>query len=171
MLKKNFERIFNMKISKNAVVLMHYTLKNESGETLDTSDGADPMAFICGAGNIIPGLESKLEGKTKGDKVNAVVKPEDGYGVKNDDLIQTAPISKFEDPEQVKVGVTFQIQSPNGVVHANVTKVDDKEVTFDMNHPLADQTLHFDVEIVEVRKATKDELDHGHVHGPGGHDH
>jgi FKBP-type peptidyl-prolyl cis-trans isomerase SlyD len=160
-----------MIIADKKVVLMHYTLTDDSGETLDTSKGEDPLGFIYGIGNIIPGLEKAIAGKKVGDKVKATVPPEEGYGVKKDDLIQTAPLSKFDNPKEIEVGVQFEIETPERVMAASVTKVDKDTVTFDMNHPLADLTLHFDVEITEIREATKEELEHGHVHGPGGHHH
>ncbi|MCA9407833.1 MAG: peptidylprolyl isomerase [Candidatus Omnitrophica bacterium] len=160
-----------MKIENNKVVSIHYTLKNDQGEVLDTSNGNNPLGYIQGIGNIIPGLEKALEGKIVGDKVNAVIPPEEAYGKKDERLIQPVPISQFPKKEEVQVGVQFQMQSPQGVRIATVAKVEGENVVLDLNHPLADVTLHFDVEIVEVRDATEEELSHGHVHGPHGHEH
>jgi FKBP-type peptidyl-prolyl cis-trans isomerase SlyD len=160
-----------MIVANEKVISIHYTLKNDEGVTLDTSDGQAPLAFIQGKGNIIPGLEKALDGKKVGDKVNAVIPPDEAYGAKNAELVQKVPISNFQDAEQVKAGVQFQIQLPQGAQIATVVSVEKEEVTIDMNHPLADVTLHFDVEIAEIRDATAEELEHGHVHGPEGHEH
>ena len=156
-----------MNIEDKKVVLVHYTLKNDAGDVLDTSDGQDPLAYLHGAGNIIPGLEAELKGKKAGDKVDAVIKPEDGYGTRRDELVQTVPLSNFDQPDQVKVGVQFYVEGPEGVMMATVTAMEGDSVTVDLNHPLADTTLHFAVEIIEVREPTEDELNHGHVHGEG----
>lgn len=160
-----------MTITDKKVVHIHYTLKNDAGDTLDSSEGRDPLAYIHGLKNIIVGLEKALTGKSKGDKVSAKIPPEEGYGVKRDDLVQKAKLEQFEDPSQVKVGAAFQMQTPDGVVLATVVEVGTEEITLDLNHPLADQTLHFEVDIVDIRDASKEELEHGHVHGPGGHQH
>jgi FKBP-type peptidyl-prolyl cis-trans isomerase SlyD len=162
-----------MTISTNKVVLMHYTLKNDQGEVLDTSENREPLAFIQGMGNIIPGLETKLEGKTAGDKLDATVKPEDGYGEHVSENIHKVPKSNFdsEDGEELQVGMQVQVQSNQGIALALVAEIEEEEVTLDMNHPLAGETLHFNVEIVDVRDATADEINHGHAHGPGGHHH
>lgn len=162
-----------MNVSANKVVHMHYTLKSTQGEVIDSSEGREPLAYIQGIGNIIPGLEKQLEGKAVGDKVAAVVAPEEAYGVKQDALVQVVPKAGFqgEADEVLKEGMQVQVQTNQGPQIATVTKIAGDDVTLDMNHPLAGETLHFDVEIVEVREATSDELDHGHVHGPGGHQH
>ena len=160
-----------MKIAKDVVVVMHYTLKNDAGNVIDSSDGGDPLAFIFGNGQIIPGLEEQLDGKAVGDKLNAKVTPDKGYGERNDEMVQTVPMSQFEDKEQIKVGVQFQADTPQGPVLLTVLEVKGEEVVLDSNHPLAGETLHFDVEITEVREATEEEKEHGHVHGPGGHQH
>ncbi|MFT5170607.1 MAG: FKBP-type peptidyl-prolyl cis-trans isomerase SlyD [Candidatus Marinamargulisbacteria bacterium] len=165
------EKEIIMTIEKEKVVVIHYTLKDKLGEVIDTSSGSDPLAYIHGLGNIVEGLESALEGKTAGDKIDVVVPPEKGYGKKQEELIQTVSKSKFDDPESVKPGVQFELNGPQGAHQAIILSVEKDEVTFDMNHPLSDQELHFSVEIVEVRDATTEELDHGHVHGLGGHHH
>ncbi len=152
---------------------MHYTLKDNSGETLDSSEGREPLAFIHGIGNIIVGLEEQLEGKAAGDKVKATVSPEKGYGLRSDENVHIVPLSSFQadGDEQLTEGMQVRVETSQGVSIADVTKIDGEEVTLDLNHPLAGETLHFEVEIVDVRDATKDELDHGHAHGPGGHHH
>jgi FKBP-type peptidyl-prolyl cis-trans isomerase SlyD len=160
-----------MTISNEKVVSIHYVLKDDEGEEIDSSAGRDPLVYLQGAQNIIPGLEKALEGKAAGEKVHAVIAPEDAYGKKSDDLIKVVPLAEFPEADQVKVGVQFQIQSDNGVTLAIVTKVENDTATLDMNHDLADLTLHFDIDIVEVREASAEEISHGHVHGPGGHHH
>jgi FKBP-type peptidyl-prolyl cis-trans isomerase SlyD len=162
-----------MTITKNKVVLMHYTLKDGSGETLDSSEGHEPLAFIQGIGNIIPGLEEQLEGKAVGDKVNVVLAPEKGYGHRNEENVHIVPLSGFQadDDEKLEVGMQVRVETNNGVSIADVAKIEGDEVTLDLNHPLAGETLHFDVEIIDIREATKQEIEHGHAHGPGGHHH
>ena len=150
---------------------MHYTLKDDQGIVLDSSEGKTPLAYIQGAGNIIPGLEKQLEGKAIGDKINAVVAPEEGYGTRHDNLVQVVSSQGFQGDEELTEGMQVQVETNNGVSIALVTKIDGEDVTLDLNHPLAGMTLHFDVEITNVREATSEELDHGHVHGPGGHEH
>ena len=160
-----------MTISENKVVQMHYTLKSNQGHVLDSSEGKEPLAYIQGIGNIIPGLEKQLEGKTTGDKLTAVVEPAEGYGERNDGLVHVVPKNGFQGDEELVEGMQVQVETNNGVSIAMVTKIDGEDVTLDLNHPLAGMTLHFDVEITDVREATKEELEHGHVHGPGGHEH
>lgn len=154
-------------IKQNSVVTMHYELKNAEGEVLDSSKGQEPLVYIQGAGNIIVGLEEELDGKTVGDNVAAVIAPEKAYGMPVDALIQTVPREAFGDEiDKVEVGMRFQAETEQGPVPVVVTAMDEATVTVDGNHPLAGQELHFDVSIAEVRDATADELEHGHVHGP-----
>jgi FKBP-type peptidyl-prolyl cis-trans isomerase SlyD len=160
-----------MNIEKNKAVTVNYTLKDKDGTVVDSSEGKTPLAYIQGIGNIVIGLEKQLEGKKTGDKIDAEVSPEEGYGEKNEDLIRTLPTEQFGDIGDLKVGLDFFIESPQGNVPATVVELTDTEVSFDMNHPLAGKTLYFNVEILDVRDATKEELEHGHVHGPGGHSH
>lgn len=160
-----------MKISNDSVVSIHYTLTNDAGEVLDSSQGREPLAYLQGHGNIIPGLENALLDKEAGDKLKVTVKPDQGYGERNDAMVQDVAISNFQDPAEVKEGIRIRVETNQGVSIAVVTKVEGDMVTLDMNHPLAGETLHFDVEITEVRAASQDELAHGHVHGPGGHHH
>lgn len=156
-----------MQITKHKVAAIHYTLTDNEGNILDSSAGREPLAYIHGIGNLIPGMEEGLEGKAKGDKFNIKVSPEKGYGVKSDDLLQEVPRTAFGD-QKVEVGMQFQTNR-GGVV--TVTKVGLESITVDANHPLAGVELNFDVEVMEIRNATEDELAHGHVHGPGGHHH
>jgi FKBP-type peptidyl-prolyl cis-trans isomerase SlyD len=160
-----------MQIAKNTAVQINYTLKNDAGEVLDSSEGAEPLAYLQGNGNLIPGLEKALEGKRAGDAVNVSIPPEEGYGVSDATLIQEVPRSAFEGIDQIEVGMQFHAESNHGPRTVTVTKVAADTVTVDGNHPLADQTLHFAVQIIEVRAASQEELSHGHVHGPGGHHH
>lgn len=162
-----------MTISENKVVLMHYTLKDSSGEVLDSSEGKEPMAFIQGIGNLIVGLEEQLEGKAAGDKLTVTVAPEKGYGIRSEENVHIVPLSSFQadGDEKLEEGMQVRVETNEGVTIADVAKIEGEDVTLDMNHPLAGETLHFDVEVVDVREATKVELDHGHAHGPGGHHH
>ena len=160
-----------MNITDGKVVHIHYTLKDDAGQVLDSSEGHEPLAYLHGAGNIIPGLENALAGKTQGDKLAVAVAPKDGYGVRSEDLVQTVSRSAFPDNAQVQLGVQFHVQTPAGVRLATVTKIVGDQITLDMNHPLADVTLHFDVEVMDVQTASEEELAHGHVHAHGGHAH
>jgi len=162
----------NMKVGKDKVVLMHYTLKNDAGDVIDSSDGADPLPFLQGHGNIIPGLESALEGSKVGDKLDVSIEPEEGYGQRMKDAIQEIPSSALKGVDEVKVGMQLQSQDKDGNAFlVNVTKIEDDKITVDGNHPLAGQTLHFSVSIESVRKAEAEELSHGHVHADGQHHH
>ncbi|MBX2963849.1 MAG: peptidylprolyl isomerase [Cyclobacteriaceae bacterium] len=159
-----------MQIAKNTVVSIHYTLRDNDGNILDSSIGKDPLLYIQGIGNLIPGMEEGLEGRSKGEKLDIKVSPEKGYGVRNDSLIQKVPRTAFGDQE-VKPGMQFQAQTNAGAQIVTITEVGLENVTVDGNHPLAGVGLNFSVEVMEVRPATEDELAHGHVHGPGGHHH
>lgn len=159
-----------MEISKHKVVTMDYTLTDEQGNTIDTSEGREPLAYIHGVGGIIPGLEAALEGRTPGEQLQVKISPEDGYGDRDESLLQVVPRDRF-DVDDVNVGMQFHAQSDDGVSIVTVVAVTDENVTVDANHPLAGVTLNFDVEVKEVREATEEELSHGHVHGPGGHEH
>lgn len=160
-----------MTISKNKVVHIDYTLKDNYGNILDSSRGREPLAYIHGMGNLIPGLETVLEGKSVGDKIKTTVQPEDAYGSRDDKLKQTISLKKFENPDDIKKGIQIQIQSDNGIKLGIVTEVAGDDVTIDMNHPLAGVELNFDVEIKHIRDASQEELSHGHVHGEDGHHH
>lgn len=160
-----------MQIAQNSVVAFHYTLTNDAGEVLDSSEGRDPLTYLHGAGNIIPGLEKQLEGRTNGDKLTVAVEPSEGYGEVQPALVQEVPRDAFQGVEEVQPGMQFQAQTQEGPLMVTVTKVEGDTVTVDGNHPLAGEKLNFDVEITEVREATEDEVSHGHVHGEGGHEH
>lgn len=160
-----------MLIALNSVVGMHYTLTGADGKTIDSSEGRDPLEYLHGAGNIVPGLEKELAGKKVGDKFDVKVSAEEGYGKRREEMVQQIPKSAFKADGEIKIGMRFQAQTPNGAMIFEVTKIEGDTVTADGNHPLADQELNFAIEITSIREATKEELEHGHVHGPGGHHH
>lgn len=162
-----------MQIAKDKVVMINYTLTDPDGQVLDSSEGRDPLAYLHGRGNIIAGLEAALDGKAAGEQVQVTIEPAEAYGELDESLVQQVPLSKFEGVDKVEPGMQFTAQTQMGPRVISVTEVDEANdlVTVDANHPLAGVTLSFDVSIVEVREATAEELDHGHVHGPGGHHH
>jgi FKBP-type peptidyl-prolyl cis-trans isomerase SlyD len=160
-----------MHIATQTAASFHYTLKNSAGEVLDSSAGGEPLFYLHGAGNIVPGLERQMLGKSVGDKFRATVQPEDGYGVPNPAMLRVVPKSAFPADVELEVGMQFGTQTPQGPMAIVVKSIDAESVTVDGNHPLAGVTLHFDVEVIEVREASAEELAHGHVHGPGGHHH
>lgn len=156
-----------MTVTKDSVVSIHYTLRDNDGNILDSSTGRDPLNYIHGRGNLIVGMEEGIEGKSNGDQFNLKISPEKGYGLKNDQLVQKVPLKSFGD-QKVEAGMQFNTQKGQVVT---VTEVAKDSVTVDGNHPLAGVALNFEVKVVDVRKATQEEIDHGHVHGPGGHHH
>ena len=160
-----------MKIEKDTVVSIHYTLTDNDGNQLDSSNEQGPLVYLQGHQNIIPGLEKELEGKVTGDKLTAKVAPVDAYGEINSELVQEVPRTQFQEPESLQVGMQFQVETEAGPMLLAVTALTDDTVTVDGNHPLAGVTLNFDVEVVEVRAASEEEVAHGHVHGPGGVQH
>ena len=160
-----------MPIAQNSVVTIHYTLKDDAGEVIDSSREGDPIAYLHGHGNLVPGLERELEGKNSGDKINVSVSPEQGYGEYDKQLVQQVPRRALQGIANVKVGMRLQAQTPQGPRAVVVTRLVGDMVTIDGNHPLAGKNLNFDVEITDVREATEEELSHGHVHGAGGHHH
>ena len=162
-----------MQIAPNTVVTMTYTLTNAEGQVLDQADASHPFVYMQGAHNIIPGLEQALAGKQAGDTAVVTVQPEDAYGEYNEQLTQQVPRQMFGNvPEdQLVVGAQFQAQTNGGVEIITIADVDGDMITIDANHPLAGETLNFDVQILEVRMATRDEIAHGHAHGAGGHHH
>ena len=160
-----------MQVADKSVVSIHYTLTNSAGETLDSSVGQAPLAYLHGASNIVPGLENALVGKAVGDKLDVQVTAEEGYGPLREELVQKVPHEDFQGVEDLQVGMQFMAQAPWGEQPVTVVKVEEDGVTLDGNHPLAGQDLTFAVEIVEIRDATEEEMTHGHAHGEGGHHH
>jgi FKBP-type peptidyl-prolyl cis-trans isomerase SlyD len=157
-----------MQIGSQKAVTINYTLKDDQGMVLDTSEGHEPLTYLHGMGSIVPGLEKALEGKSPGDDVSVVVTPEEGYGLRDERQIRNLPLRKL--PEgKIAPGMRLQVQTDSGYLIALVTAVRGDFATVDANHPLAGMTLHFEVKVVEVRDATEEEITHGHVHGPGGH--
>jgi FKBP-type peptidyl-prolyl cis-trans isomerase SlyD len=158
-------------IGADRVVTIHYTLKDDSGAVLDSSAGGEPLAYIQGHGNLVTGLEKALEGKSDGASLAVVISPEEGYGKHDAGLIQRVPKRSLQGSGEIKKGMQFQARTDDGMRLFTVTAIVGDMVTLDGNHPLADQRLHFEVEVVGVRAATAEELEHGHVHGAGGHHH
>ena len=157
-----------MQIGEKKAVTIHYTLKDDAGEVLDSSDGRDPLTYLHGVGSIVPGLEAALAGKGAGDTVTATLTPEEGYGQRDEEAIRNVPRRKLP-AGKLAVGTQFRMQTEDGIAIGTVMAIRGDYATVDLNHPLAGKTLHFDVTVVEVRDATEEELTHGHVHGPGGH--
>ncbi len=160
-----------MQIARNSVATIHYTLRNDKGDVIDSSDGREPLAYLHGHGNIVPGLERALEGKRAGDKLQVKVAAEDGYGTRDERLVQDVPREAFPTDVELQPGMQFHAQSSAGVHTVTVRDVGADSVKIDGNHPLAGEALSFDVTIDGVREATREELAHGHVHGEGGHHH
>lgn len=158
-------------IEKGSVVTMHYTLRDKEGNVLDESTGGEPLAYLHGHRNIIPGLEAELTSKQKGDKLKVHVAPANGYGDYDPQKL-FAIERKALGNAQVQPGMMLELHAEDGdVLLARVVGVNEQAIELDANHPMAGKDLYFDVEIVDVRAATQEELDHGHVHGPGGHHH
>lgn len=159
------------KVAKNKVVSIHYTVRD--GKTkVESSRDEEPLMYLHGHDQIISGLEKALSGRVVGDTFSVEIKPKDGYGDYDEELVAELKKSQFKDKKELKVGAIFQFASPDGeVAVARITAVGKDTVTVDQNHPFAGKTLDFEVEVMEVRAATKEELEHGHAHGPGGHDH
>jgi FKBP-type peptidyl-prolyl cis-trans isomerase SlyD len=160
-----------MVVAKDKVVSIDYTLKDNDGQVLDQSDDGQPLSYLHGAGMIIEGLESALEGKVTGDALEVIVGPNEGYGELDEGLRKQVPRSEFADIEDLAVGMQFRVNADDDFVVVTVVDVNDDEVTVDGNHQLAGVTLHFDVKVREIRDATEEEIEHGHPHGPGGHEH
>ncbi len=157
-----------MQVGKDKVVSIHYTLKDETGEVLDTSQGREPLDYLHGSGQIIPGLENHLEGKVKGDQLSVVIEPDEGYGQRDETLVYEVPRSEFDDSEEIEVGMQFRVGAQGGNLIVSVAQVEGDTVTLDGNHPLAGVSLAFDVSVVGVREATEEEVKASqHVHGSG----
>ncbi len=157
-----------MLIQKDRVVTLDYSLTDAEGEIIDSSEGAEPLVYLHGNENIIPGLEKHLEGKSAGDAVKCVVPATEGYGERDDDLIFKVGKAEFGPDAEVQVGMQFEAHGEEGAQIVTVVAINGDEVTIDANHPLAGEELHFDVKVVDVREATAEELEHGHVHSEGG---
>ncbi|HZF15859.1 MAG TPA: peptidylprolyl isomerase [Steroidobacteraceae bacterium] len=158
-----------MKILKDKVVSLHYTLRNDGGDTIDSSGSGEPLAYIQGGGSILPALETALEGREVGEKFDIRLAAKDGYGEHRAELVQVIPRKALATIGKIKVGTQFHAQAPGGARVMTITAVEKENVTVDGNHPLAGVDLNFSIEIVGVRDASAEELAHGHVHGEGGH--
>jgi len=153
-----------MQITDDKVVAFNYTLKNDEGQVLDTSDGKQPLAYLHGRKSIVPGLEAAMDGKESGESFNVAIEPEQAYGEHDPQMVQPVPRDRFQGVDEIQPGMQFQANTPAGPRTVTVTDVGEEEVTVDANHPLAGQTLHFDIDIVEVRDATAEELEQGQAH-------
>jgi FKBP-type peptidyl-prolyl cis-trans isomerase SlyD len=160
-----------MQIANNTVVSIHYTLTDESGEVLDSSRGGEALTYLHGAGNIIKGLERALAGKQTGDTLGVTIAPEDAYGEYSEKYVQVLPPAAFEGIEGVEPGMQFHADIGFGPQIITIMQIDADGIAVDGNHSLAGEVLTFDVEITAVRPASAEEINHGHVHGPGGHHH
>lgn len=159
-----------MQIADNAVVTLHYKLHLGDGVTIDQSDPNDPLVYLHGNGDIVPGLEAALVGLSKGARKDVVVGPDEGYGERDPDGVEVLPMSEFED-QPVEAGDEFWAEDEDGdEISVTIVKVEGDQVTVDYNHPLAGKTLHFSVDVLDVREATAEELEHGHPHGADGHE-
>lgn len=160
-----------MKATHQKVVVLDYTLTDDEGSIIDESQGGD-FVYLHGYQNIIPGLEQAMEGKQAGDEFDVTISPADGYGEFDEGKIQVVPKAAFPDDTELQPGMQFHAQSPEGqVIEATVTQIEEANVTIDANHALAGKTLHFKIKVIDIRDASAEELEHGHVHGPGGHHH
>jgi len=156
-----------MQIAKDKVVSIHYTLKNDAGSVIDSSEAAEPLVYLHGAQNIIPGLEQALEGKMTDDALEVSIEAVDAYGEYNKTLTQVVPSSMFEGVDKLEAGMEFQADTEQGMQVIRIASVDGDDITIDGNHPLAGERLHFDVTVDAVREASADELEHGHIHTEG----
>jgi len=163
-----------MKIEDKIVVQFHYTLKDEAGIEIESSQGSDPLAYLHGYNNMLVGVEKALVGKTVGDKFSVTLQPEDAYGERKEDMIQRVPVKHLQGlvgSKKWKVGMTGVVETEQGKRQVTVIKAGKFMVTVDINPPLAGKVLTFDLEVVELRQATDEEVEHGHAHGVGGHHH
>ncbi|MGI2057703.1 peptidylprolyl isomerase [Shewanella baltica] len=165
-----------MKITQHSAVTIHYRLSDQEGRLLEDSFDSEPMLYLHGTENLIPGLEAALDGKTKGEKLDVTISAEEAYGPYHDGLRQAVPLEAFGDIEDIVPGMRFIAETEMGQRPVQVMEVKDDVVIVDGNHPLAGQSLNFSVEIVDVREASAEEIAHGHIHAQGGcgshgHDH
>jgi len=154
-----------MEIKKDRVVTIDYSLSDDFGRIIDSSEGSEPLVYLHGNDNIIPGLERELEGKIPGESITCSILPADAYGDRNESLVFKVNKKDFGDNVEVDAGMQFEAHGEDGTLIVTVVNVNGEEVTLDANHPLAGETLHFDVKVIDVREATPEELEHGHAHG------
>jgi len=158
-------------IGRDTIASFHYTLTDDSGAELESSLDAQPTAYLHGANNIIGGLEAALEGHSAGDSVSVTLEPKDAYGLSSQQRLQKVPVKHLVFNGKLRPGMTVHLNTSDGKRPVTVTKVGRHSAEIDTNHPLAGKTLHFAIDILDVRQATADEISHGHAHGPGGHEH
>ena len=158
-----------MAITRDSVVTIHYTLKDDEGAVIDSSASGEPLAYLHGHGNIVPGLERELTGRNAGEELSVSVSPAEGYGEYDKELVQSVPRRALRGIKDVQPGMHLHAQTEAGTRTVTVTRIQGDMVTLDANHPLAGKNLNFDIQIEDVRQATEEELSHGHVHGPDGH--
>ncbi len=167
-----------MFVEKDKVVTIEYTLKDDKGVVIDSSSPADgregsgPLAYLHGHGNILPALEADIAGRKVNESIQSVISPENGYGVYDQARVMQVNREQIGGVDSIEIGMELQSEDEqgNGVIFC-VTAVEGDTITLDANHDLADVELHFDVKVVGIREALAEELEHGHVHGPGGHHH
>ncbi len=158
-------------VAAGKVISIHYTLRDDDGDVIDRS-GDEPLEYLHGAGNIVEGLEKALDGKAIGDAVKVSVPPDEGYGERDDAAVKIVPRSAFPKEIELEEGMELGMEDGDGnALPIWVTKIAGDKVTIDLNHPLAGATLHFEVKVAGLRAATAEEVEHGHPHGPHGHDH
>ncbi len=161
-----------MQVDKHKVVVLDYTLKDSEGVVMDSTEGRGDFAYLHGTNNVIPGLEKALDGRKAGDEVEVTIAPNEGYGERNEGMVQVVSKSTLESSDEAQVGMQFYSHSPDGeTIMYTVMEVKGDDITIDGNHPLAGVELHFALKIVDIREATEEEISHGHVHGPGEHNH
>jgi FKBP-type peptidyl-prolyl cis-trans isomerase SlyD len=160
-----------VQIARHTVASIDYTLTDDDGNVIDSSSGGAPLAYVHGLGALIPGLESQLEGKRKGDALKVRIAPADGYGERDEQMVARVPRTQMPKGAQLELGMQLEARGPDGGQVVTVVKLEDDAVWLDANHPLAGVHLNFAVTVVDVRAASAEEIQHGHVHGPGGHHH
>lgn len=160
-----------MNIDKDKVVQFHYTLRDAGGDMLESTQGQAPLAYLHGHGNIIPGLENAMNGKTVGEQFSVTVEPKEAYGERREGPLQRIALKHLQGARKWKPGMVAVLDTDKGYRQVTVVKVGKFNADVDPNHPLAGRTLVFDVQIVDVRDATPEEITHGHAHGAGGHQH
>lgn len=158
-------------VARDRVVRFHYQIFDAAEEVVESTRDGEPLAILHGRGNVMRGIEDALDGRKAGERFEVTLAPEQAYGPRKDDLTQRISKKYFRQPARLKPGMTTQLSTEEGTRSVTVLKVGGKVVDVDMNHPLAGQTLKFDLEVVDVREATQEEISHRHVHGPGGHHH
>ena len=161
-----------MPIKANQVITLNFTLKDESGEIIDSTNNDQPFSFLSGNNQVLPKLEENINNMIIGGKKNIILSPEDAYGIYKEEAIQSVNRAEFPEDMEIEEGMSFMADSPDGKhLPFTIKEIKDDFVTVDFNHPLAGKKLEFDLELVDVRDATSEEITHGHVHGPGGHHH